>query len=822
MLGRYRGTVLVVVLGFVGVLLLSSPGSFGDGATPSHRPGPPPGPVAVGPRVASVLLHGAVRAAEPGPSGFRSAPDAGWLSYDAAVGDFLVPDPPQNVDAVRLVGGTPELAAGIHVGADPFQVAVDNATGAVFVTNFGSSNVSVLGVDPLRIEGSVAVGPEPTGVAVDPGNGEVFVALQGSDEVAVIDESSLSVIARIPVGSAPTGIAYDPANARVMVADTGSDEVSVLSATGLRAIANVSVGASPYGVAIDSATGRTYVTDSGSGNVSVLSADGTSVVANVAVAVPADPAGGFGGPAASLQGLAYDPDDRDVWIGAGSFYTVVVNTSSEAVLGYIDVDPSGVAFDPGTGDVCLTNTANVSFACFEFPGTPDTTAATLVTVTETGLPSGTDWSVELGSDGPFANSSTASIRLGLPRGLVSYTVLPVDGYAPETAGGLLNVSSSPSTAVVTYSYDPDRYTVAFAEVGLPAGTSWSVDLAGSVLQSTTAAISVAEQTGTYRYTLGIVPGWRLDAGERTGIVSVDAADVEVPAFSFAPNEFVVNFTESGLPPGTPWTVDIGGASPSSDVGWIAVAEPNGTYSYEVAPVPGYSAEENGTVTVAGAAVAVPVGFSPTYLVTFGETGLAPGAPWNVTLGSTLRATTASEIVFSLPDGTYPFATAAEGYFAAPPTGTVVVAGAALTQGISFAPVPTGEYPVTFGERGLPAGIGWSVTVENGSRSVDVTVGAVAPDPIVAELANGSYTWGVFVPAGYSVVVPSGSLVVAGPSQGTTSVTYSPTGTISPHSPATPTFSTGVLAGTAAIAGAVGLSVGLWVRRRRNPPRSVSA
>lgn len=817
MIGRRRAAVGGVALGVVGLLLMSSAGAVGIGAATTDRAGAPTGPVAVGPRLASVLLHATVRAAEPRPSEFRSASDAGWLAYDAAVGEFLVPDPPQNVDAVRLVGGVPEQVGGLFVGADPFQVAVDNVTGTAFVSNSGSGNVSAFAVDPFRIDGSVAVGPDPAGVAVDPEAGEVFVAVQGSNEVVVIAESNLSVVARIPVGEEPTGLAYDPASDRIVVADSGSDEVTVLSGADPHAIANVSVGDAPYGVAVDAATGRVYVTDPGSSNVSVLAPAGTTVVANVAVAVPADSAGGFGGPAMSLQGLAYDPDDGDVWIGAGSFFTVVLNTSSESVAAYVDVDPSGVVFDPDTGDVCLTNTANVSFACFEFPGTRETTAVTPVTFAETGLPAGTDWSIELGSAGPYANSTTSSIVVGLPEGLVPYAYLPAAGYAPESAGGLLNVSASPTGVSVAYSFDPDRFTLSFSEAGLPAGTPWSVDVGGTVSESVTSTIAVSVRTGTYPYALGTVPGWRLATGARTGIAVVDAADVAVPAFSFAAYEYTVNFTETGLPLGTGWTVDIGGSSASSALPWIAVAEPNGTYSYEVGPVSEFTAALNGTVAVAGAPAAVAVAFSPTYLVTFGETGLSPGASWNVTLGAVLRSSGADEIAFALANGTYPFAATAAGYFGSPATGTVVVAGAPQTVGISFAPVPTGEYPVTFSESGLPAGIGWSVTVANGSRSLDLTVGAVAPDPIVVELANGSYTWGVFVPAGYSVVVPSGDLLVAGAGQRASSVTYVPAGAGSGHSAAASGYPVDVLVGAAAGAAAVGAAVGLWARRRPRPP-----
>jgi hypothetical protein len=68
---------------------------------------------------------------------------------------------------------------------------------------------------------------------------------------------------------------------------------------------------------------------------------------------------------------------------------------------------------------------------------------------------------------------------------------------------------------------------------------------------------------------------------------------------------------------------------------------------------------------------------------------------------------------------------------------------------------TATFPVHFLESGLPAGISWSVVV-NGSP-----VAALAPSPLVVELANGSYPYSVPADSGYGPTLASGQLYVEG-------------------------------------------------------------
>lgn len=73
----------------------------------------------------------------------------------------------------------------------------------------------------------------------------------------------------------------------------------------------------------------------------------------------------------------------------------------------------------------------------------------------------------------------------------------------------------------------------------------------------------------------------------------------------------VTFTETGLPAGTPWSVDLGGTVQSSTTASISFTEAPGAYSYHIERRAAYAATpDHGTLVVGASAVSVAVTFSP--------------------------------------------------------------------------------------------------------------------------------------------------------------------------------------------------------------------
>lgn len=119
------------------------------------------------------------------------------------------------------------------------------------------------------------------------------------------------------------------------------------------------------------------------------------------------------------------------------------------------------------------------------------------TFTETGLTSGTPWSVNL-SNGQTFSSTTSSIAVQLLPGQYTYTIYTGDQnqYAYSNSPHNLNVGDSPEVNSVSFNQE---YNVTFEEKNLPSGTGWKIDFNGSVV-STTQQLEVFHVTdGSYSF-----------------------------------------------------------------------------------------------------------------------------------------------------------------------------------------------------------------------------------------------------------------------------------------------------------------------------------
>ncbi|HTT45135.1 MAG TPA: hypothetical protein VMH38_03855, partial [Thermoplasmata archaeon] len=323
-------------------------------------------------------------------------------------------------------------------------------------------------------------------------------------------------------------------------------------------------------------------------------------------------------------------------------------------------------------------------------GAGDTLTLTFTQVTyalvfsESGLPSGTTWSVTVGTS--TLSTTTTSIAFDLPNGTYSYTIADVPGWHLSVGSYSGSETLAGAGASVALVFSQVTYTVTFSETGLPSSTSWQVTLGSLTLYSTTSSIVFAEANGTYAFTVGNVPGWHLSTGGYAGSVGVAGANVAVH-LRFIQERYSVIFSEVGLPPGTTWQVTVGANTLSSTTNRISFVLANGSYSYAVADVPGYHirlGSYSGTVTVAGNTVKDQERFAPVrYQLSFVETGLPTGTTWSVRVGSHTVSSAGTKIAFTLGNGTYSFAISAPGYTASPSSGSVTLAGAPVKTPVTF-------------------------------------------------------------------------------------------------------------------------------------------
>ena len=357
-----------------------------------------------------------------------------------------------------------------------------------------------------------------------------------------------------------------------------------------------------------------------------------------------------------------------------------------------------------------------------------------ITFTQTGLPSGT-WYINVTTTSQtFSTLYNKSITFTETNGTYSYTVATNNKeYAPSSASGSFTVNGSSVSVSITFALY--TYSVTFTESGLPASTKWYVNITGgSSYSSTASSITLPAGNGTYSYTVATVNKiYKPSPSSGSFTVSGSAVSESV---TFTELTWEVTFTESGLPTGTKWYLNISGQSSLSSTGTsISTYEPNGTYAYTIAssnkiynPNPSSS-----TFTMNGTAISETVSFSEIiYTVTVKETGL-PSGTWyfNITGGSSYSSATTS-LSFSEPNGTYSYTLSTNNsyYAPSPSSGSFTVNGAALTVNVTFKLV---AYNVVFRETGLPSGMVWYVVL-NGSKTSSNTSSITFLKP------NGTYSF----------------------------------------------------------------------------------
>ncbi len=312
---------------------------------------------------------------------------------------------------------------------------------------------------------------------------------------------------------------------------------------------------------------------------------------------------------------------------------------------------------------------------------------------------------------------------------------------------------------------PATASVAFQESGLPTGTNYTVTFGN---ESRTAAAPAPATfagfpPGAYPFDVAPVAGYVANLSTGTIFLGGLASVVAIQFVAAPAGTFPVVIQETGLPPGHSWTASIDRRSTTSNQSEVLFALPNGTYPLATSTVGDYLPwpGPNATVVVAGAGTGATASFVFAYPATVSPQGLSAGTRWTLSISQTegsgagppwlwTGSTTAPELVVDLENGTYSFAISAARF--APVRGALAVAGAPVHLAPPMAPY---TYPVSFVERGLPAGTNWTVAV-NGTRFSSTS------STIVIPLPNGTYTFAISPsPAGYAPTPGAGSIRVAG-------------------------------------------------------------
>lgn len=286
----------------------------------------------------------------------------------------------------------------------------------------------------------------------------------------------------------------------------------------------------------------------------------------------------------------------------------------------------------------------------------------------------------------WQNASKIIKLYAIPNGTYIFESWNGTGTGSYT-GTRSNVSITMNGAITETARFTKVYVVTFKESGLTDGSEWAITVNNIKNSSTETTIKFEEPNGTYTFNYSTVPGYTINTPYT---FSVNGHNIYVN-ITFVIVNYTVLFIETGLPTNTNWTVILSGVIQSSTNNVIRFKEPNGTYSYTAIPVPGYSVNGTGNLTIKGALMRVDLSFtSDTYKIIFVETGLAPGTVWKITMNGNTESSSSDMINFTLGNGTYSYTVSnVSGYSTTLPISEVTVAGSNVRVQITYTAIENG-------------------------------------------------------------------------------------------------------------------------------------
>lgn len=292
--------------------------------------------------------------------------------------------------------------------------------------------------------------------------------------------------------------------------------------------------------------------------------------------------------------------------------------------------------------------------------------------------------------GIVAGPASENLTVLLNHGYYNYSIDSAPGYVcPPFIAHSFKVTRSGE--VFDLNTTAVLYPLNFTQTGLPSTTTVTVTVHSNVESfKGTGQAQFNVTNGTVTYAVTPVPGYTIAP---SGSVNVSGTG-ETVNLAFSPARYFVELNETGLPSGETFTAKIDGITHSIKttggftlLAWYP-ALGNGTYSYSISHVAGWTAEPaKGSIKVKGASVFVNVEFVPSgvpyYGVTFAESGLGTQQDlWSVTIGKQVIWSYDTSLEFSLKNGTYKYA-ATSPLTGENVTGKVKVSGSAVTVDLEF-------------------------------------------------------------------------------------------------------------------------------------------
>lgn len=285
-------------------------------------------------------------------------------------------------------------------------------------------------------------------------------------------------------------------------------------------------------------------------------------------------------------------------------------------------------------------------------------SAHMVIFRETGLPIGTQWSVNI-IENVTLSSTTSEISALMANGSYTYRINGSNGYEALETEGTVFINGNAVNVSVQFSIK--KYTVQFDPIGLPLGDTWYLNFTFGTdgysdirISSASSSTLVYLPNGTYSYTVETGKStYRSSPGTFT--VRGSNISIQVPFYQVRYN---VTFEEVGLASGQGWNLTVDGSIHHIVNDAFKIGVPNGSHSYEIGPVFGYTiSKSSGNFTIDGSPLVIVVTYNP---LAFIDLSIEPSNA-HVYVNGVLENASNGHLNLSVLPGYYAIEISAQGY-----------------------------------------------------------------------------------------------------------------------------------------------------------------
>ncbi|MDA4112920.1 MAG: YncE family protein [Thaumarchaeota archaeon] len=238
----------------------------------------------------------------------------------------------------------------------PYTVAVDSVTDQVYVSQGQGASISVIDSSGNTVLGTVQGAGTPYAMVVDEPQDLIFAADTSSNSLWIINGATNTVESRIPMGDT-SALAFDPNDHEAFIGNVSSDSssgsITVVSSDNQSIIRTFQIPIAPSHFAVDPVSHLLFVTGAGNAaGINFLAINDETFQTVYQHHLGDSPQ--IVTEAASPDVYVSDPGVNRLYELDGGTGKVLLNSSGDSARGISFAGVTAIAFDPGSGNLYIT------------------------------------------------------------------------------------------------------------------------------------------------------------------------------------------------------------------------------------------------------------------------------------------------------------------------------------------------------------------------------------------------------------------------------------------------------------------------------------